>query len=190
MPRKKKKKGTKVKCILCHGLFIPDGIAAKKHALKPEDACVYYEKKDRGRPTKFSVKMITEVYNYLDACEDEREQLIKSEGVASTSYENLLKVNIPTIERLCLRLKITKETLYQWKKKNQEFSDAIDELKLEQADRLTSGGLSGQYNSRYAIFMSNVNHGMVERKEISGPDGESLFGSLIDQIDDDEEDNE
>ena len=188
MAIKKGGKARKVKCILCYHSFLENGRARKNHALKPEDTCKYHEPQQVGRPTKFSKKILIKTYKYIASCKDKEKRIIKSEGVATTTWDNHLDVNIPTIDGLARYLQIATQTVYDWKKKSLEFSDALGELKQLQSERLIKGGLSGRYNSTIAKVLLSANHGIHETKELTGPKGTSLFGSLIDEIDE-EDDN-
>lgn len=57
------------------------------------------------------------------------------------------KVKLPTIEGLAYHLNISKETVYDWRKKYPDFSYLIGKLLQKQAQKLLENGLSGEYNS-------------------------------------------
>lgn len=95
-----------------------------------------------GRPTSYTEDMPKMVIAYLDSCED-----IESEDGTGKAR---LNVNIPSIEGLAYKIKINKDTIYEWCKLHPKFSDVIDELRAKQANALINKGLSGQYNSTIA----------------------------------------
>jgi hypothetical protein len=103
-----------------------------------------------ARPTEYTPEVINSVRSYLDECIDEQYQLIKSDGDKSTTFDNKLKVRLPTIEGLAVYLKIHRDTIYAWEKEHEEFSDIIAELRFKQAEALINNGLSGDYNSTIA----------------------------------------
>jgi hypothetical protein len=127
-----------------------------------------------GRPLTYSKDIIEKAKEYVDKCEDEEYERIRTEGTASTTYELKLKVKLPTIEGMALYLGVRRETLYDWESKYKEFSNIIDKLRQKQADTLISKGLSGDYNPTIAKVLL-TKHGYREGLEQTGKDGESLL---------------
>ncbi len=120
----------------------------------------------RGRPTKYDNTILEKSRQYLKECEDEQIHLLKqaNEEKGYETYENKLKVKLPSIEGLALYLHIHRDTLYEWEKSYEDFSDIIEELKQKQADRLMNSGLSGDYNSTIAKLLL-AKHGYKESTE-------------------------
>lgn len=127
-----------------------------------------------GRPTKYSPEMVQLAYEYLKECVDEETERIKSEGDRSTTYQLGINAKIPTVAGLALKLKVSKETIYQWKKENKEFSDALEAILTEQERKLIDNSISGKYNPLIAKLLL-VKHGYVDRQELTGKDGEKLI---------------
>ncbi|HZX14948.1 MAG TPA: terminase small subunit [Thermodesulfobacteriota bacterium] len=73
-------------------------------------------------------------------------------------------MKIPTVEGFALKLGISKETLYQWRKIHKEISDALRELKMKQKEYLTEIGVFGgkEINSNIVMLLLKVNHKMIE----------------------------
>ncbi len=116
-----------------------------------------------GRPSEYKGKdTINAVNKYLKSCKDE---LI---GVGK------IKVKLPSIEGLALFLKVSRDTLYEWEKNYQEFSDILEKVKQSQAERLLNNGLSGDYNSTISKLIL-TKHGYVDKQEITGKDGKDLI---------------
>jgi hypothetical protein len=111
--------------------------------------------KEIGRPTDFREEYIKEADAYLKDCKDD----IKDGRTNS--------VNLPSIERFALRLGANKTSLYEWAKKNEDFSNALRKIKQEQKDRLINNGLAGTYNSTIAKLVLSSNHGMTERADMT-----------------------
>lgn len=114
-----------------------------------------------GRPTEYSEDTVSKVEAYLDTCQDETIQEISGESEKFTSYKNKLKVNLPTIEGLAVYLKVHRDTIYQWEKEHEEFSDILGELRHRQVKALINNGLSGDYNSTIAKVLLSK-HGYKE----------------------------
>ena len=132
-----------------------------------------------GRPPKYNQEIIDKTREYIDCCEDENQQLIKQSGDNKNggyeSFENKLKVNLPTLEGLAYHLKVNKDTIQEWRKDHSEFSVLITELLAKQAKELINKGLSGDYNPTIAKVLL-TKHGYREGidqttndKEISIP---------------------
>lgn len=126
-----------------------------------------------GQPTKFSNEVLTKTQKYIDACEDSYETISYREG-KHIKYERKKIVNLPTIEGLAYELHVHKDTVYQWRKSHEKFSDLIARLLAKQAKRLVNNGMSGDYNPTIAKVLL-TKHGYREGLEHTGNDGEDLF---------------
>ena len=106
-----------------------------------------------GRPTEYNYQELKPLIDsYLLSCEDTDEN--KENGIRKS-------VKLPSIEGLCLVLGISKDTLYAWEKKHEEFSYDIDTVRQKQAERLLNKGLSGDYNPTIAKVLL-TKHGYRE----------------------------
>src|SRR5678809_369422 len=99
-----------------------------------------------SRPTKYDKLIVSKAQEYVDSCEDETKQVISGESEKFTTFKEKVIVKLPTIEGLALYLGIHKDTIYEWEKEYDEFSDVTNVLRAKQADRLINMGLSGDYN--------------------------------------------
>ena len=72
---------------------------------------------------------------------------------------------LPTIEGLALELQINRDTIYQWEKENDEFSDIVSEIREKQAQKLIQLSLAGKYNASIAKLILSGKHGYVEKSE-------------------------
>lgn len=113
-----------------------------------------------GRPTEYKKEYIAKASEYLEICQDNQ-------------ADNKLKVKLPTIEGFARFIGVNKTSLYEWEKKDEEFSNALDNIRQEQQQRLINSGLSGEYNSTIAKLILSSNHGMSEKmqQEHTNPDG-------------------
>lgn len=112
-----------------------------------------------GRPTKYTPELQPLIEEYLSMC----------------TAENM---KLPTVEGLCLKLDITRETAYQWGREYPEFSDTLELIKVKQKEMLTEIGIFGgkEINANIVALFLKANHGMIEttRTEVTGKEGENL----------------
>lgn len=112
-----------------------------------------------GQPTKYTPQVIETINQYL---KDAIPQNMK----------------IPTVEGIALKLGISRDTLYEWAKVHEEFSDTLGKLKMMQKEALIETGIFGgkEINATIIGLLLKVNHDMVEvnRTELTGKDGEPL----------------
>lgn len=100
-----------------------------------------------GRPSKLTHDLLDKAREYVNT----------SDNMSANTL-------LPTRERLCLTLGITRETLSQWEKENTDFSDICKHLDLLQADKAMQNGLMGRYQPAItAIVLSR--HGYVRKEE-------------------------
>ena len=114
-----------------------------------------------GRPTSYKPEMIELAYDYLNDRKDFYDEETKR-----------YKVNLPTIEGFAKFIGVNKTTLYEWSQKHEEFSNALSDIKSEQAQRLQDNGLAGTYNPTIAKLILSANHNMRERQDVTTDDKE------------------
>lgn len=132
----------------------------------------------------YDEKFIDEVDKYLKKNKDRSVKIIKmkNEEKKTVSYENQLKVKLPTIIGFSVFLGFSEKTLYNWANLYPEFKEALKKIKNEQKQRLIDSGLSGQYNSTIAKLILSSNHGMKERVD-NTTDDEPINNFNDEQID-------
>jgi hypothetical protein len=112
-----------------------------------------------GRPTKYVEALRPLISEYLE------------EAIPQN-------MKIPTVEGLCLKLGINRDTAYAWAKDYPEFSDTLELIKTKQKEFLTEIGIFGgkEINANIVALFLKANHGMIEvsRQELTGKDGEQL----------------
>ena len=111
------------------------------------------------KPTKFTPELVAKIDEFL------------SEAVPTN-------MRIPTVEGLCLKLGISRETIYQWAKEHKKISDTLELIKTKQKEFLTEIGIFGgkEINANIVALFLKANHGMIEttRQELTGAEGEPL----------------
>ena len=100
-----------------------------------------------GRPTKLTPELIALAKEHL------------------STFDISAYTLLPTIEGLALELKISRETIYQWEKEDEEFSDIVREIREKQAQKLIQLALAGKYNASIAKLILSGKHGYVEKTE-------------------------
>lgn len=131
-----------------------------------------------GRPTSYSKEMLEKANEYLASCYDDDKEVDETlepqghGGALKRERKQELKVKIPTRGGLAIYLGVSRDTLYEWASKHDEFSDIMEWLGSEQEDRLINNGLSGAYNPTIAKLLL-YKHGYSEKieQELSNPDG-------------------
>jgi len=119
-----------------------------------------------GRPTKYEGNVtVKKVDEYLDTCIDEVEIFEKTVGDKSTSYERILKTNIPSVAGLAIYLDLSKDTIYAWAREYPEFSYALEKVSRLQEHKLINGSVAGTYNSTISKLIMSSNHGYKEKTE-------------------------
>ena len=124
-----------------------------------------------ARPTDYKEEYINMVEDYLAENED-----------AGAGLK--LEVKLPTIEGFAVYIGVVKSTLYEWAKKNPEFSNALARLKTEQYKRLLNSGLSGKYNSVITKLILSSNHGLSEKQIVENQVNLTVDTKQKEEIDD------
>jgi hypothetical protein len=120
-----------------------------------------------GRPTKLTSELIEEGWKYLQNVD--------------VSIHTLL----PTIEGLAIALHISRDTIYEWEKENEAFSDIVEELRVQQGQKLIQNALLGRYNATIAKLILSGKHGYVEKTETDITTGGNTLNN-INQLTDEE----
>lgn len=118
-----------------------------------------------GRPTKYEEEYINKVDDYLAENQDEFEN-------------NKLKVKLPTVEGFAMYIGVNKTTLYEWEKRYENFSNALEKIRVEQKKRLLNSGLSGEYNSTIAKLILSSNHGMSDKQDVDVKSGGEVIKAI------------
>jgi len=127
-----------------------------------------------GRPTKYEGNVtVKKVDEYLDTCVDEIEIFEKTVGDKSTSYERILKTNIPSVAGLAIYLDLSKDTIYAWAREYPEFSYALEKVSRLQEQKLMNGSVAGTYNSTISKLILSSNHGYREKSDVT-TDGKAI----------------
>lgn len=104
-------------------------------------------KKTTGRPTKYCAAIQKKAEHYVES-----------------GFEDLEHV-VPSRSGLALTLKVTRETLIDWGKKNPVFSDTLKDLDKKQELLALGGGLLNKFNPTIVKLLL-ANHGYSEKQQV------------------------
>lgn len=122
-----------------------------------------------GRPRTYHKEYIKKIDDYLAECEDEKYDYHETMGKVDV-YKERYHVNLPTIEGFALYIKVSRKTIYNWEKENDDFAEALDRIRMVQKERVINSGLAGKYSPVIAKLILSTNHGMKERSDITSDD--------------------
>lgn len=77
---------------------------------------------------------------------------------------------VPSRAGLAVHLDVTRRTLANWAKENDQFLTTLDKINTTQEKMALSGGLVGDYNSVIAKLLL-ANHGYSDKQDLSSSDG-------------------
>lgn len=152
----------------------------EKYSKKTKESKEPKEKRSVGRPTKYEpkyAKMLVEFFQVEPTYEVEV-QYTNKKGETWTKTEQ--KANfLPTFERFAFNIGVDDKTLERWSKakrssakrssgspKYPEFCLAYAYAKQLQKDILVQNGLTGGYNSQFAMFVAKNATDMREKVEV------------------------
>lgn len=81
---------------------------------------------------------------------------------------------VPSIAGLACYLGKHRDSMYEYAKKSDDFSDTLKSIKTIQENSLINGGLKGDFNPTIAKLML-ANHGYSDKQEVTGADGAPLM---------------
>jgi hypothetical protein len=123
-----------------------------------------------GRPPKYRPEMCLTVDAYLAGCVTKIEDYVKSEGTNSTSYQRIVKPNIPKLEEFAGTLGVVYTTILEWEKLYPDFHKVLDQIREAQEKILIEGGLSGDFNPMITKLILSAKHGYRERSDVTSDD--------------------
>jgi len=120
-----------------------------------------------GRPTKYHKRYCKQIIKYFDI-EPNKEVMVVTTGKNDYSKEEpkLFPNNLPTFERFAHTIGVHTDTLQEWVKKHKEFSVSYRKAQQLQKDMLVANGLTGLYQSNFAIFVAKNFTDMKDKAEL------------------------
>lgn len=132
--------------------------------------------------TVYKPAFIGKVDEYLKKRTDKFYEFWKVRGSKSSSYEERVKVQLPSIEDFAEYIGVARKTLYNWEKENKTFAEALDKIRTRQHNLVVNGSLSGYYNPVISKLILTTNHGYRDRVDATSKD-QPLNSFSDDQID-------
>ena len=108
-------------------------------------------KKPCGRPTKY---IENEIQSKSDEYVDGWELFLEIKDKKDPEKITHLVNSIPSIASLAMHLGVHRDTIYEWEKKYQLFSDTLERLRQKQESFLIHHGLTKGYDSGFAKFLT------------------------------------
>lgn len=106
-----------------------------------------------GRPSKFA------------------ESLVKAKEYLMGGYETVGDV-VPSVAGIACYLGVSRSTVQQYAKENEDFSGTLEAIKTLQENRLINKGLIGEFNPTITKLML-ANHGYSEKQEVDHKSSDS-----------------
>lgn len=128
-----------------------------------------------GRPTNYTPELLEKAKEYVAQAVTE-------------ALANSPEGGLPSIAELALYLDVNRDTLYEWGKQHEDFSDILKKLLTAQEMRLTDNGLSGKWNSTITKLML-TKHGYTDKQDITS-DGKAIPTPILNGISTDERNEE
>jgi len=107
-----------------------------------------------GRPTRYYPELCDELLKFFGAVEEpyrETDVTIGGKNWERTEVK-LLPNKLPTLEAFCWKHKLLPEYISRWVDEYDDFRQAVTLVKAWQKELIVQGGLSGVYDSKFAMF--------------------------------------
>lgn len=130
-----------------------------------------------GRPTTYKESFIDEAQSYLDKCKDDLDVIMEKEintekdiGWVMMNEKKVTKiwvnnVKLPSIEWLAKHINVSRSNIYKWRDEHPEFSDILEKILEEQAERLINMWLAWRYNWTITKLLL-AKHWYIEKQEV------------------------
>ena len=106
-----------------------------------------------GRPTDYRPEYCDQMLEFFDS-----DYTKKKNGKVEAC-------DFPSIAGFARKLKVNKQTLYNWGDKHPEFLDVLKQCKDIQEDILISNALKGAYSAPFTQFLLKNTHGFRDKVE-------------------------
>jgi hypothetical protein len=133
-----------------------------------------------GRPTLYDLKyceMIIDHFNIAPVTYQVKTEYSK-DGSIKFETKVPVAVEFPTFQSFANKIGVSVDTLHEWKKVHPEFSESYARAQEIQEHIWLVNGMSGQYNSQFAMFFGKNCLGYKDRTdqsvELTGKDGGAL----------------
>lgn len=121
-----------------------------------------------GAPTKYKKEYCEEIIEYfrIEPYETKTQQEFFSDGSLKSERVVIIPTKFPTFQDFADSIGVHIDTLNEWCKKHEEFSEAYARAKQLQEKIWLINGMNGQYNSQFAIFFGKNCLGYKDKQEL------------------------
>lgn len=123
-----------------------------------------------GSPSRYKPEYVRKVDEYIEKCEDEFYDYIKSENANGETREQKIRVSLPTRQGFANFIGVSFSNLTEWYA-IPEMAIALQKIDAVQFTRLVNNGLSGSYNPSITKMLLSSNHGMSDNTKVEGEVG-------------------
>jgi len=124
-----------------------------------------------GRPSSYDKKYCDEIIDYFDIEPHFETPVVITYKDGTTKEEvKLMPSDLPTLAGFAVKIGVCRDTLNQWSKDHEEFSDAIKRAKECQENILVTNGLQNLYAQPFAIMASKNILNWRDKKDITTDD--------------------
>lgn len=136
-----------------------------------------------ARPTKYKKEFCKKMYDFFNIEHTYLKEIntIDKDGNEKTSYREVAN-QLPTFERFAVITGVCRDTLDQWRKDYEEFSDTYKKCKDLQKDMLNDLAMRGFYNPTYTMFVAKNITDMTDKQIVdTNIKSYSLFESEVER---------
>ena len=117
------------------------------------------DKKEVGRPTKYKKEYCKRLRGFFN-------QVPYQESEDSNGKAVFKNIKIPTVQAFAIEIGVNRDTIYEWAKKDQEFSDTLKNCNAIQEQLLFECLCAGAMSPSAAIFALKARHGYKDNNPI------------------------
>lgn len=107
-----------------------------------------------GRPTDYRPEYCQKMVDFFDR------------DYTQEKHGKIEACDFPSIAGFARKLKVTKQTLYNWGEKHPPFFDVLEQCRGIQEDILISNALKGSYSAPFTQFLLKNTHGFKDKQDI------------------------
>jgi hypothetical protein len=119
-----------------------------------------------GRPTKYDPKYCDEIVKFFDRETYVIKTVVTKKNGFRREEPKIFPLEFPTSEAFANKIGVDTDTLLNWAKNHEEFSDAYTRAKQLQYHGLIQAGLAGAYPSNAFIFVAKNYIRMKDKIEV------------------------
>lgn len=140
-----------------------------------------------GRPTKYKTEYCEAIIKFFNVEPHRKEITAEIKGYGKAGNQNFEKTEyklvanpLPTLAKFARSIGVNKDTVIEWTKVHEEFSDAYNAAKDLQKDFLVDNGLAGLYPPATFIFTAKNITDMRDKQEVESSVHLTGFEKLTD----------